>query len=156
MHTLVPRLFLTALVSLLLACGGSSDRTESPVQFTNVTTTLFRPFEVGEYVFRSRAELDQALQAAPFRVFPIGIVVTEPAIPDWDFQSSMVVGLSLGLGAWCTAPRIIEVLSDGTHMVVRYSVAESGTLACMKLAPLIGFVQVPQVTGQVEFRRADR
>lgn len=155
MHTLLPRLLLMTLVSLLLACGGSGDRTQEPVQFTDVTITLFRPFETGEYVFRSRAELDRALEAAPFRPFPIGIVLTEPAIPDWDFQSSMIVGLSLGIGAWCTAPRIIEVLSDGTHMVVRYDVAATGTLACMKLAPLIGFVQVPKVDGQVEFRRSD-
>jgi len=155
MPKLLLRLLLVGLVGLLVACGGSEKEAQEPVQFTNVTMTLFRPFATGEYVFRSRVELDSALSAAPFRVFPIGLVLTEPSIPDWDFQSSMIVGLSLGLGAWCTAPRIIEVLSDGTSMVVRYEVWSSGTLACMKLAPLIAFVQVPQVAGPVEFRRID-
>lgn len=142
------------LAVVLAACGGHGQE-QQPVGFTDVTTILFRPFAAGDYVFRSPAELQAALESAPFRVFPIGLVTEEPAIPAWDFETTMIVGVSQGTGPWCTAPRIREVLSDGTDLVVRFEVAQFGTLACMRLAPLIGFAQVPRVPGRVEFRQTN-
>lgn len=140
---------------LLAACGGSDDSAPEPVAFTEVTLTLFRPFAAGEYVFRSAQELQVALGEAPFQVFPVGIVLEEPAIPDWDFQARMIVGLSQGTGAWCMAPRIVDVNRVGSDLLVQYRVPTMGTLACMRLAPLIAFVQVPRVTGRIEFRKVE-
>jgi hypothetical protein len=141
-----------ALIALLGGCGGS-DSTWQVAAAEDVTLTLFRPFAAGEYVFRSRAELDAALAAAPFRVWPIGLVTEEPPIPAWDFETQMVVGISLGEGPWCTAPRIQSVSSDGTDVRVPYTAPSSGTLACMHLAPLIAFVRVPRVPGRVVFEQ---
>lgn len=147
------RAFVAALGGAiwLAGCGDAREPPFEPVAFEDVTMTLFRPFAAGTYVFRSRDELLAALAAAPFQIFPIGLVTEAPAVPAWDFAQGMIVGLSRGQGAWCSAPRIREVLGNGTETEVRYMVAAFGTLACQRLAPRIGFARVPRATGRVAF-----
>jgi hypothetical protein len=142
------------LAILLVACGGDDGGSAPPPQkvaVQDVTLTFFRSFAPGTYVFRSQAELASAWAAAPFEMYPIGIVTTEPAMPTYDFSKYSVVGLSNGIGKWCFAPRITVALSDGTNLTVHYFVPTTGTLACMFNGPLIAFALVPQVMGTVQF-----
>jgi hypothetical protein len=134
---------------LLAACGSSGGKSE--VAFTELTMELFRPFAAGEYVWRSVDEMRAALQAAPFRVFPVGLVLSAPPEPAVDFTTAMVVGLSLGIGKWCFTPRLVRVLGDGHDLQVEYRIATQSTLACLRDGPLIAFAAVPKVAGRVEF-----
>ena len=79
-------------------------------------------------------------------------MLTEPAFPDYDYQASMLVGVSLGVGKWCFAPQITGVAISGNDMEVDYKVPTSSTLACLRDGPLISFALVPKVTGSVRFR----
>ncbi|EUC14677.1 hypothetical protein [Paraburkholderia hospita] len=143
------------LATLLIACGGGGDdgagSASQSVQVQDVTMTFFRSFAPGTYVFRSQSELASAWAAAPFEHYPIGLVTVEPAMPTYDFTKYTVVGLSSGIGKWCFAPRITGATSDGKDLVVHYFVPTTGTLACMFNGPLIAFVLVPQVKGNVQF-----
>ena len=146
------RYALVLLAFLLSACGGSDGGSLSTeVEIQDVTLTFFRSFSSGSYVFRSQTELGNAWAAAPFEVYPIGIVAEEPSIPAYDYSKYTVVGLSRGIGYWCFKPTITSAFSDGTNLVVHYSVPITSTLACMRNGPLISFVLVPRVQGTVEF-----
>jgi hypothetical protein len=139
---------------ILVACGGSDDKappTSQNVAIQDVTLTFFRAFAPGSYAFKTQAELASAWNAAPFQVFAIGIVTTEPAMPTYDFTVNTVVGLSNGIGKWCFAPKITTAVSDGTNLVVHYYVPTLSTLACLRDGPLIAFALVPQVKGTVTF-----
>lgn len=132
--------------------GGGDHAVPVPVMFSDETLVQFRPYAQGEYVIRTRAELQAAWAAAPFAVFPVGIVLSEPAFPEYDFQSSMLVGVSLGIGKWCFKPVITNVWLFGPHMEVDYKVPTSSTLACLRDGPLISFALVPRFAGTVAFR----
>jgi len=138
-------------VTLLSACGGGGDASVA-VDFKDQTLVQFRPYPQGEYVIRSRDQLQADWAAVPFQRFPIGIVLSEPAFPEYDYQASMLVGVSLGIGKWCFAPQITSVTISGNDMEVDYRVPTSSTLACLADAPLISFALVPRVTGSVTFR----
>ena len=146
---------LLLAVAGLNGCGGGGDDDRVvpvPVMFSDETLVQFRPYAQGEYVIRTRAELQAAWAAAPFAVFPVGIVLSEPAFPEYDFQSSMLVGVSLGVGKWCFKPVITNVWVLGPHMEVDYKVPTSSTLACLRDGPLISFALVPRFAGTVAFR----
>ncbi|HSW23822.1 MAG TPA: hypothetical protein VLJ62_13735 [Burkholderiaceae bacterium] len=146
--------FFAAIALVFAAITGCGDGAEQavPASFTDETMTQFRPYAQGEYVIRTRSQLQAAWAAAPFAVFPVGLVTSEPAFPEYDFQSSMLVGVSLGIGKWCFAPVITQVLVVGDDMDVEYKIRAISTLACMFNAPLISFALVPRVTGSVAFR----
>jgi hypothetical protein len=144
---------IAVTVALMTACSSGDEAV--PVAYTDETMTQFRPYAQGDYVIRSRAELQAAWAAAPFRVFPIGLLTSEPAFPAYDFQSSMLVGVSLGEGLWCHKPVIMNVLVAGDDMDVEYRVSTSSTLACLRNGPLISFALVPRATGTVTFRRIE-
>ena len=144
---------IAVTVALLMAC---SSRDEAVlVTYTDETMTQFRPYAQGNYVIRSRAELQAAWAAAPFTVFPIGLLTSEPAFPAYDFQSSMLVGVSLGVGLWCFKPVITNVWVAGDDMDIEYRLSTSSTLACLRNGPLISFALVPRATGAVTFRRIE-
>jgi hypothetical protein len=150
-------IFVTAVlaVSLLSACGGGGSGEIlqlTPVSFSDATITQFRPYAPGEYVIRSRVELQTAWAANPFSVFPIGIVTAEPVFPNYDFQSSMLVGISLGVGKWCFAPQIVRVSMVGANLDIEYRVPTTSTLACLRDGPLISFALVPKFAGSATFR----
>jgi hypothetical protein len=142
---------LALAAAVLAGCGGGNDG-PVPVSFSDQTLAQFRPWPQGEYVIRSREQLQAAWAAAPFQRFPIGIVLAEPAFAQYDYQTSMLVGVSLGIGKWCFAPIITGVATSGNDMEVDYRVPTSSTLACLADAPLISFALVPKVTGNVAFR----
>lgn len=143
---------IALVVSVLAGCGGDGGDEPVPVKFTDQTLDQFRPYAQGEYVIRSRAQLQAAWAAAPFAVFPIGLITSEPAFPEYDYQASMLVGVSLGIGKWCFAPVITGVSTIGNDMKVEYKVPTGSTLACLRDAPLISFALVPRTTGTVTFR----
>lgn len=143
------RTALLAPLALAAGCGSSGGKSE--VAFTELTMELFRPFAAGEYVWRSAEAMRTALAAAPFRVFPIGLVTEPPPEPAVDFTAAMVIGLSLGVGRWCFAPRLVRVLSDGHDVQVEYRIPTSSTSACLRDAPLIAFARVPRAAGAVGF-----
>ncbi len=144
------RCFALLFAILLSACNSSSEP-PNRVEFEDVTMTFFRSFAPETYVFRSQVELERAWVAAPFQVYPIGIILEEPPMPTYDFSEKTVVGLSLGIGKWCFKPRFTEMFSTGNDLFVHYVVPTTGTLACMKDGPLIAFALVPIVRGNVEF-----
>jgi hypothetical protein len=133
------------------SAGNGDEPVQQKVDVVDVTTTFFRSFTIGTYVFRSQTELGDAWALAPFKVYPVGIVLDEPAMPTYDFSKYIVVGLSLGVGKWCFAPRINGAVSDGNNLVVHYFVPTTGTLACLRDGPLIAFALVPRVSGSVQF-----
>jgi hypothetical protein len=136
----------------MTACGGSDGGPHFvEVEIQDVSMTFFRSFSAGSYVLRSQTELENAWAAAPFEVYPIGIVTEEPPMPAYDFSKYTIVGLSHGIGHWCFRPTITSAFSDGTNLVVHYSVPTTSTLTCMRDGPLISFVLVPRVEGTVEF-----
>lgn len=143
----VRHLFLF-LIPLLNACGGSDPVT---VEAQDVSLIFFRPFEAGQYVFRSQSELDSAWAATPFRIFPIGLISSEPAKPVYDFSTQMVVGISNGIGKWCFKPNINKVERDGSDTTVHYSSKTSSTLACLRDGPQIAFALIPRADGAVAF-----
>lgn len=141
----------------LVGCGGGggspsegvSDSTQVEIQ--DVTMTFFRSFSSGTYIFNSQEELANAWAAAPFKVYPIGLILEEPPFPVYDFSKYTVVGISHGIGAWCYKPYITAAFSNCNNLVVHYSVPSSTTTACMRSGPLVAFVLVPQIQGTVEF-----
>lgn len=141
-----------AAAVILEACGGGGSKDNSVVT-QDVTMTFFRSFGVGTYVIRSQAELSSAWAAAPFEIYPVGLVQSEPAMPAYDFGKNSVLGVSLGIGKWCFKPNITTVESAGDGVVVHYSVSTASTLACLKDGPLISFVLVPSFTGSATFIR---
>ncbi len=151
------RYALVLLAFLLSACGGSDGGSHSiEVEMQDVTLTFFRSFSAGSYVFRSQTELENAWATAPFEgVYPIGIVTEEPPMPEYDYSKYTVIGLSRGIGYWCFKPTITSAFSDGTNLVVHYSVPTISTLECMRDGPLISFVLVPRVQGTVDFVQDD-
>ena len=141
------------LSMLLASCGGGGGWTE--VAFSEQTMNLFRPFAAGEYVWRTADQMRAGIAAAPFRVFPVGLVTEEPPEPALDFTTSMVIGLSLGIGKWCFAPRIVRVLRDGDDTQLEYRVPTISTLACLRDGPAIAFASVPKAPGRVWFRAVE-
>jgi hypothetical protein len=142
---------VSLLAALLVACGGDSGSNPQNVEVQDVTMTFFRSFPSGTYVFKNQSELESAWAAAPFQVYPIGLVLVEPSMPTYDFSIHTVVGLSLGIGKWCFAPRISKAVSDGNNLVVHFFLPSTSTLACLRDGPLIAFALVPQVKGSVQF-----
>ena len=139
------------LVVVVGACGGPRPSPPVEVEAEDVSLTFFRSFESGTYVFHSQAELDSAWAAAPFKVYPVGIVLTEPEKPTYDYTEQMVVGLSLGVGKWCFKPNISHVERIGTETVVHYQVPTRSTLACLRDGPQIAFAVIARADGDVRF-----
>jgi hypothetical protein len=149
---MIIRYALVLFAFLLSACGGSDGGPHlTDVEIQDVTLTFFRSFSSGSYVFRSQTELENAWATSPFQVYPIGIVMEEPPIPAYDYSKYTVVGLSRGIGYWCFKPTITSAFSNGTNLVIHYSVPTTSTLACLRNGPLISFVLVPRIQGSVEF-----
>ena len=121
------------------------------LEINDVSLTFFRSFSAGTYVFRNKSELVGAWNAAPFQVYPIGIVTEEPVMPDYDFTKFTVIGLSQGIGKWCFKPNITSVVASGQTSFVHYSIPTASTLACMRDGPLISFVLVPTKQSKVTF-----
>lgn len=138
--------FVTA-VSMAAACGGSDP---DPVPFADVTSDVFGTYPLGNYSFRSQEELAAAW--GPFT--QSGADATER--PSFDFNASMLVGVSLGVGIRCYVPTITSITRSGNTLTVSWkSTWPDGftTQACLHQWPLSTFVAVPQHQGQVVFVR---
>jgi hypothetical protein len=73
-----------------------------------------------------------------------------------DWKTSSIVGVSVGWGALCWIPRIVDVSRIGDDLTVTWwaaSYGSIGTLACMHGASLKHFLQVPAILGTVTFVR---
>jgi hypothetical protein len=141
--------FTCLAMAFLTSCGGGSD-TET-VDSEDVSMTFFRSFAAGTYVFLTQDELSTAWNAAPFESYPIGLVTTEPALPQYDFTKQSVIGISAGIGKWCFKPRITYVSKDDQDVTVHYEIPKTSTLACLRDGPLIAFALVPKLSGSLTF-----
>ena len=148
----------------LCACGGGSGSpppappAPTPVAFQHAITTLASPFlrkfPSGTYVIRNQAEFDTAWQSAPFEYFPfITEATVDQPMPSIVFTKTALLGVSQGVGSWCEAPRITDVIQSGQQLLVRYWVPVIGTQACRHTAPVVDFVLVPSFSGQVTFQQ---
>lgn len=146
------------LVALVGTCGKpvpSPGPTPVEIEQDDVTLTFFRSFASGTYVFRSQAELDSAWAAAPFELYPVGIVITEPDKPTYDYSQQMVVGLSQGVTKWCFKPTIYKVERLGADTIVHYYLPTRSTLACLRDGPAIAFALISRADGDVSFVQDD-
>jgi hypothetical protein len=121
------------------------------VPFDDVTLSFFRGWDAGVYAFHTQSALNAAWAQAPFQVYPIGIVLTDPGWPTIDFGTSAVVGVSLGFGSWCHGPEIRDVLASGQDVTVQYQRKQPSTSACLADGPLISFATVPAFSGSATF-----
>lgn len=144
-----PAAAVALAASLLVGCGGSE---AEPVAFTNVTSDVFGAYGQGTYALRSQADLAAAW--APFTQSGQG--ATE--LPIFNFDSAMVVGVSLGVGVRCYIPTVVRVVRSGDTLTVSWkSTWPNGptTQACLHQWPLSDFVAVPPHQGEVRFVRVE-
>ncbi|MBA4263553.1 MAG: hypothetical protein C0453_00600 [Comamonadaceae bacterium] len=148
------RSFLRAVALIFAAfaavgCGGSD---ADQVAFTNVTAEVFGSYSQGTYVLRSQEELSAAWR--PFTQSGQDATV----LPQFNFESAMVIGVSLGVGVRCYIPTVTEVVRSGRTMTVYWKSSWPDgptTQACLHQWPLSDFVSVPQHQGEVYFVRLE-
>lgn len=148
-RSLLRAVALTLAACVTVSCGGSD--TEHVV-FSNVTAEVFGSYRQGTYTFRNQAELSAAW--TPFTQSGQDATVT----PQFDFESTMVVGVSLGVGLRCYLPTITEAVRSGRTMTVYWKSSWPDgptTQACQHQWPLADFVAVPQHQGEVYFVRVE-
>ena len=117
-------------------------------------------FAAGTYVFKTQADMSAAWAEAPQEYVPV-----DPRLPPGpmpmpviDWQRYSVVGVSLGVGIRCFAPKIIRIVKTGSDLTVMYTAPPStgpATLACYHRWPLTAFAEVPVIEGNVAFSLAD-
>lgn len=139
---------LPLLVAFALAgCGGGGAAPES-LPFQSMQEQLTRSFPQGVYVFRNQAEMAAAWEAAPQEFGE-----AKP-LPQVNFATSTVVGVSLGVGIRCDIPIITQVSRSGGAVTVSYRTnlgTGVTTLACLHRWRLTDFVLIPATPAPATF-----
>lgn len=147
--TMLSRFFVAAAALLgLFACGGGEEAQEIPL--VQVQAAWYASWPVRQYVVRTQADWEAAWSE------PVTIGNPRPALPEIDFSSNGVLGVSNGWGG-CRSFRVKSVYRAGNDYVVRYGTSDPPpfTGCAAVLVPEVSLVLVPQPIGRVDFVRVD-
>ena len=137
-----------------MACGGEVPSLEVP--FEELIPKAFRAIPKGNYVLRSSAEWSALWLSSPAQFLGDPFPQADKSTPVFDFQSSMLLVLSLGTGVRCNLPQVTRIADQGSVRGVQWKTNEDTgitTSACNYLYPLITLVSAPASDRTVEFLR---
>ena len=121
---------LGILTLALAACGGSVDPV--PVDFQLLRTEFPGSFPAGTYVFKNASEMAAAWATAPQD--HVTVDPTRPpgpiSMPSIDFETTSVIGVSLGVGIRCYSPQIKRIVSVGDALTVMYTAPPNTGVEC--------------------------
>ena len=147
------RPFIAPAIALLLAACGGSDAYQAREMHLSRITALWPTTNLNErYVVRSESEWQAVWTLHEPPTLPVTIR------PNIDFDSKMVVGLTLGSGPnGCYGLSIRRAVEEELEIRVDYAQSEPGPgMFCTQaIVPLTDFVSVSRSDKRVVFVRTD-
>ena len=138
--------------AFLIGCGGGSEFEPRDLSFSPVEGDFYGDWPVQTYVVRTNAEWVAVWDQHDSLSFP------PPQMPEVDFSTYTVVGVSLGWGPnGCHRLRVTQIREEELQVRVLYQhlVPNEGSVCFLAFVPLVAFVKLPATAKQVLFAQTD-